>query len=146
MFVAVDVNGTTKSEESIIRHCIDDCVKVAFPDSTEIIEITVNVVDQDELSSPQTYAEVDEEYSNDYTILLSKQALEDDVTLYKTIAHECIHIKQYFTKELVHVNQYRSMFKNKVYDHFCTPYEKRPWEVEAFYLEEELYKCSDLRA
>ena len=93
-----------------------------------------------------TYAEIDDQGDNEYNILLSKQALEDDVTLYKTIAHECIHIKQYFTEELVHVNQYRTMFKNKVYDHFCTPYETRPWEVEAYHLEEELYECSDLRA
>ena len=142
MFVAVEVNNTkTKSEETIIKQCIDDCITSLFPDSNEVIEITVDVVDQDELRTDATFAEVDEQDIDDYIILLSKQALDDDVSLYKTIAHECVHIKQYFTKELVHVNQYRTMFKNAVYDHFVTPYEKRPWEVEAFELEEVMYNA-----
>ena len=141
MFVAVDIIGIkSKSEGLIIKKAIDDCITSLFPDSNEVIEINVEVAKNKDVGD-NTYALVDEEDDGCYTIFLSQQALEDDVTLYKTICHECAHIKQYFTKELIHVNQYRSMFRNKVYDHFVTSYNERPWEVEAFEIEEEMYKC-----
>ena len=145
MFVAVDVTGTnSKSEEQIINQCIDDCVTSLFPLSNDIIAISVIVVEQEDLPSNNTYAVVDDDDDGEYSILLSKSALEDDVTLYKTIAHECVHIKQYFTKELESIDSNKTKFKNKVYNLADTPYNKRPWEIEAYKLEEEIYKCSDV--
>lgn len=140
MFVGVDVVGLkSKREGEIVKQAIDDSIKSFFPDRKDGILINVEVAKEKDIG--ESFALVDQEEEDEFTIFISEEALEDETTLYKTICHECVHIKQYLNRELVHINQYRTMWKNKVYDHFVTPYAKRPWELEAYQVEEELFKC-----
>ena len=140
MFVGVDVIGiNSESEGLVIKHAIDASILALFPNSSKTITIDVHVVEDDEIKG--ALALVDELDDDEYVILLSKEALQDDVTLYKTICHECVHIKQYFNKELQHINYKRSIFNNKEYDSSIIPYLDLPWEIEAYTMEEEIYKC-----
>jgi len=51
------------------------------------------------------------------------------------LAHELVHAKQFIKGEL-HPN----LHKWKKVDYSNTPYDKQPWEKEAYLLEQELYK------
>ena len=51
------------------------------------------------------------------------------------LTHELIHAKQFILGEL---SSTTSSWKKE--NHSCTPYSKQPWEREAYYWEERLYK------
>jgi hypothetical protein len=55
------------------------------------------------------------------------------------ISHELIHLKQYYTKELMIINN-NIYWKNEKINIDDYTYEKRPWEVEAFSNQKELEK------
>jgi hypothetical protein len=63
------------------------------------------------------------------------------VEVFKTLAHEMVHVKQYAYKELKY--QIRSLdkmkWKGKAINEECITYEKLPWEKEAFKREDELF-------
>ena len=55
----------------------------------------------------------------------------------QTLAHELVHVKQYFRQELTH--GYGGDFKWKKRNAGGYKYENQPWEKEAFKLEKELF-------
>lgn len=59
----------------------------------------------------------------------------DTWTLLKVLAHEMIHVRQYAHKEVV-IEGEKRYWKGK--DYTNCPYEKRPWEIEAFEKEDAL--------
>jgi hypothetical protein len=72
---------------------------------------------------------------SDYLIRLDGTV--DTPSLIKTLAHELVHLKQFYRKELRMYDQY-NMWKQRKYP-IEYSYEKMPWEVEATLLEEVLY-------
>jgi len=71
-----------------------------------------------------------------YQICLdSTQPIEIMLT---TLAHECVHIKQYVMKELVEKDHENFWFGEKVEPHMYDDYYNLPWEKEAYNLELEL--------
>lgn len=55
------------------------------------------------------------------------------------LSHELIHLKQYYTKELLIINN-NIYWKNEKININDYTYEKRPWEVEAFSNQKDLEK------
>jgi hypothetical protein len=60
------------------------------------------------------------------------------VSIFKSIAHECVHVKQMFRGELVCETFDKVMFMKKSYD-LDLDYMSQPWEEEAFLMEASLY-------
>jgi hypothetical protein len=55
----------------------------------------------------------------------------------KTIAHEMVHVKQYAYGE---IDERGTRWLSRKLDHDSVPYHKRPWEKEAYQMEERLYQ------
>lgn len=138
MFVDLDIVGITDEKQGwIIKSAVDLSIVEMLDSVNEIV--TINVYVSDEVGEAD--AVVDDLDDNEYDIILNKSILDDDVTLFKTVCHECVHIKQYISKELEHVNLRQSIWRGYVYNTTNIEYEDLPWEQEAFKLEEELYQC-----
>ena len=56
-----------------------------------------------------------------------------------TIMHEMVHVKQYLRKELVQKDNIW-IWKNVAFGKYAMDYRKRPWEIEAYFKEEQLIK------
>ena len=56
-----------------------------------------------------------------------------------TIMHEMVHVKQYLRKELVQLKDVY-LWKNVAFGKYAVDYRHRPWEFEAYNIEEELVK------
>lgn len=139
MFIGLEITGITKQAQGfIIKEAVERSLLHLLPLCDDTLCVNVEVALDDDIGDARGL--VDEEDELEYTIFLNQAILDDDVELFKTVCHECIHIKQYFNKELEHLNQYRVVFNNKVYDTFTTKYEDRPWEQEAHQTEEFLYQ------
>jgi hypothetical protein len=63
------------------------------------------------------------------------------VFLFRTLAHELVHVKQYARKELIDM-EYGSYQKwqGTMFNEHMVDYKKLPWEIEAAQLEKELYE------
>jgi hypothetical protein len=66
---------------------------------------------------------------------LSQSVCEDYEELMYTVAHECVHMKQYLRKEVVDLNVNEKKWKGEFFDLRETPYSQLPWEKEAHVLE-----------
>jgi hypothetical protein len=55
----------------------------------------------------------------------------------QTLAHELVHVKQYFRKELTYANTGEFCWKKRNAGGY--KYENQPWEKEAFRMEKELF-------
>jgi hypothetical protein len=74
------------------------------------------------------------QYDNKYVIFLSEVSRADAIA---TLCHECIHIRQYSNRKLIVLQDL--VFWNDVLMYpRDIPYEDRPWEIEAFQMENEL--------
>ena len=56
-----------------------------------------------------------------------------------TIMHEMVHVKQYLRKELVQLDEVY-LWKNVAFGKYSVDYRKRPWEIEAYIIEDRLVK------
>ena len=139
MFIGLEITGITKQSQGfIIKEAVERSLLHLLPLCDDVLQINVEVALDEDIGD--ACGLVDEEDELEYTIFLNQSILDDDVELFKTVCHECVHIKQYFNKELQHLNQYRVVFNNKTYDTFTTKYEDRPWEQEAHQAEQRLYQ------
>lgn len=69
--------------------------------------------------------------------ILEIQKNLNEKELLKTLAHEMCHVKQYAYGQL---DEQGTKWLSRKYDHDNVPYNKRPWEKEAYKIEERLYK------
>ena len=137
MFIGLEITGiTNESQGFIIKEAVERSLLHLLPQCDDLLHVNVEVALDEDMGDACGLA--DEEDELEYTIYLNQSILDDDVELFRTVCHECVHIKQYFNKELEHINQYRVVFNNEVYDTFVTKYEDRPWEMEAAQTEESL--------
>lgn len=76
-------------------------------------------------------------FKDKYNLYLSDTK---DCDLDIILCHEMVHLKQYLEKELViDLEKKEFTWKGNKYDN-SIPYESRPWEREAFSLQNKLYK------
>lgn len=74
--------------------------------------------------------------ARNFTIDIDKTLSKTDMI--RTIIHEMVHVKQYARKELRNFGL-TSSWKGKQYDTLFLPIQDRPWEQEAYALENSLY-------
>jgi hypothetical protein len=68
------------------------------------------------------------EYPNGYYVFIDDVSRQESIDI---IAHEIIHIQQYFSNDLQVINE-SLLWKNEKFEINGLPYDSRPWEVEAF--------------
>ena len=81
------------------------------------------------------WVEDDDLRPREFTIQLEKTL--DEMTLLRTLAHEMVHVWQYASGRLRLYQDGRHRFEGRVYSS-NTKYLERPWEGEAYELEEVL--------
>ena len=137
MFIDLDIIGITDEQQGfVIKEAVELTLLRFLPDCDDVLTVQVEVAEPRDIGD--AHGLVDDMDDQEYVIYLNQSILNDDVELFRTVVHECVHIKQYFNKELEHVNLYSTLFNKKVYDHNTTKYDQRPWEIEAFEVEEEM--------
>jgi hypothetical protein len=72
----------------------------------------------------------DEDYECNYYLFLSP-LLKSEKTI-EVLAHELIHINQYYTKKLISINTEKVYWKDSLIEINKLKYIDRPWEKEAF--------------
>lgn len=76
--------------------------------------------------------------NNNYFLFLDPYQRKSRIV--RIIAHELIHIKQYSENQLSVIDIEHISWKGETYNLSLTPYDMRPWEVEARQLEYRLKK------
>lgn len=74
------------------------------------------------------------ELDGDYYLFISDIDKSDAI---KVLSHELIHLKQYYTKEILYANNI-IYWKDQKYDLNTISYDDRPWETDAFNKQTEL--------
>lgn len=130
-----------KDFEEIAIHGIDDDTMIDIIDRactfakfklfprTERVILDIEVVDGDS-NSGSSWENDDREFH----IMIDKGK---DFLI--TLFHEMIHVKQYLKRELVDLPHFQVKWKGYTYSKDYFPYENRPWEIEAYAMEEDLY-------
>lgn len=72
------------------------------------------------------------EQNNQYLIYIRDMNRKESLLV---LSHEMIHIAQYYTKDL-QILEKGILWKKSLFFPFTTPYEDRPWEQEAFLLQD----------
>lgn len=133
MFVGYDIVGIEKpSQGFLIKEAMDRVVIELLSDVEGVITVDVFITDD----IGETMGLASEEDDDQFTILLNEVLLDDDVELFRTACHEMVHIAQYVKKDLIHLPRNQYAWKGKVMD--GGEYSKRPWEIQAYEIEEKL--------
>ena len=138
--IKINFNGLKtpyrKTVRSAVEFFMQELLSKRKSDNTELtvrfIKLPSNIHgfchiddDEDNLYSPKTF-NID---------ISSKLGLE---RLLETLAHEMVHMRQFRNKELCYRENY-TRFRGVAYS-LDMPYEKEPWEKEAYKLEKSLVK------
>ena len=114
-------------------------------DKLEVDGIFINIIDAkpDLLFSILEGAKVDAFVYYDskfriYNIFVDKHLSRDKLML--IIAHESVHIAQYRNRDLINLDGTMVIYRGDTLDVSTLNYHERPWEIEAFEKQEEIYQ------
>lgn len=140
MYYSLDVIGINKPEQGfIINQAVEDFFTVYLQDNDDVVTINVEVALDADIND--TLGLADQIDDDEYTIYINKTILDNEIELYKTVVHELVHVKQYLTQQLEHINLFSSFWEGIEYNTLKVKYNDRPWEVEAYAIEEEFAAC-----
>jgi len=125
----IEVTGGRKKEREIVEEAVVWCIKKLMP-KMRTLDIHVQIENLD-VYGYCNMADTNRQFD------LSIQKNLSLYDLISTVCHEMVHVKQYARKELRDANGFNTAWKSKTYS-FDTAYHERPWEKEAFRLEETL--------
>lgn len=134
MFIDLDIIGITDERQGfVIKEAVELTLLRFLPDCDDIITVQVEVALDEDIGDASGL--VDDMDDNEFVIYLNQSLLNDDVELFRTVAHECVHIKQYIKKELEHINLNFTKFRGSIVNSEEVAYNDRPWEIEAYEIE-----------
>ena len=127
MIVYVDSN--CKKQQQLVYSVIEHCYAYLIPYD----DVNINIHLKEELSD-QLNGWCQHNSDNNYEICVDKSLPTDE--LIKTVCHEMVHVKQGVRNELVcsYRNKYSRLWLGTEYT------DELPWEVEAYELENILFK------
>ena len=135
MYIALDIIGISEKHHGfIIKDAVERTLCYYIP-GDELISVRVEIGNDDDM--PDTMGLCDKEDDDEYTIYINKDLLCSPSELYRTVCHECVHIKQYHLGELEEDTYRSSFFNGQFVDHDLVEYKDRPWEVEAYQAEKD---------
>ena len=133
--IHVSIKGRIAKKHHII-HFIGDTFDYLMPRLRRNVDIDIEIVNKI-IENPTHYAQCSGDYRSAEIILCrydenGNRFSLDEMML--NLAHELVHAKQYFKRELSPVRQ---TWKGK--DHSKTSYARAPWEREAYGKEIKIY-------
>jgi hypothetical protein len=116
----------------------DTILRIAL-DAENVKNVTVVILQLDDKSKTEFDGELRAKIiQHDEIYYLYVNDLTDK-ELITVLSHEVIHIKQYESKKIFYDSKTKKVFwESEVVDLDLVPYEKRPWEIEAFTQEGDL--------
>lgn len=122
---------------------VDAAAKRLMPDIEHELGINVKFVQDGVFDA---WVEVDdhdfgEPNPRDFNIYVRAELKEDEETLMKTLCHEMVHVKQFAYNELEEGGPGRVVYAGEdyYYSDSVAEYYNRPWEIEAYGLENAIY-------
>lgn len=129
----LNIIGGTKTQKALVSKIVVWYLKRVLP-RVRTLDITVKLTRCMEKSNAMGYClELDD--NRTFEIEVDKNLRLFDMV--STMCHELTHLKQYYRREMIHLDYGRIRWKKKVYSEDFK-YENKPWEKEAFKLEKQL--------
>lgn len=129
----IAIVGGTQSQKSLVLKVVTWYLKKVLP-RVRTLDITIKLTRCMDKSNVMGYClELDDHKT--FEIEVDKNLRLYDMV--STLCHELTHLKQYYRKEMVHLDCGRIRWKKKVYKE-TFEYDKQPWEKEAFKVETQL--------
>jgi len=130
--IDVEVTGGTKTQRLLTEQIVRHCQQELFP---RIKNVFVEVQLKKDLHDREGhYGVMDEDDDRWYVLELdSSQCIKDFVV---TLCHEMVHVKQYARRELIQRHDHYRWRKTRMSKDVA--YFDRPWEKEAYELENKL--------
>tara|TARA_B100000767_G_C19774695_1_gene541890 strand:- start:340 stop:1206 length:867 start_codon:yes stop_codon:yes gene_type:complete len=134
----VNIDGSDFKKKEVNRY-VDNILfhLMPFYKKETIVNIEeVDTIDSNEPQHKDALGECSFDYRNTINIKIAKKCNGSKVSLEQkmlALAHELIHCKQFLKGEL-----YGSNWHGRNYE--SVEYEKRPWEIEANYFQDKMYK------
>lgn len=127
--MVVHVEGECKKQQQLVYNVVEHCYLKLIPQFD--VDIFVNLKSKIE-NNLNGWCQ--HNYSNNYDIVIDADL--PTLELIKTVCHEMVHVKQGAKNELVesYGNKYQRTWKGIEYEN------ELPWELEAYKLEDELFK------
>ena len=129
----VEISGGSKAKKELAEKVVSWYIKKMLP-RTRTLDIQIKLTNCLAKNGAFGYCMMGEDHK-EFEIEIDK-----DLRLYEfvsTLTHELTHLKQYYRKEMVQLDDGRTRWKKKIYSE-DTSYEDSPWEKEAFKVEKEL--------
>jgi len=140
-FQIIDFSNKNYVANRASQSFLDTIVSVGL-DSLGLEKVTVMIKDieiQRDLGDDYqaaAYVEAgDSKFGNQYLIYIKKGSR---IEMIKILSHELIHIQQYYTKKLKYDKGDYVVWDGDSLNILEIPYDKRPWELEAFDISSEL--------
>lgn len=134
--VDITIKGGTKKQRKLVESALHFSLKRLLPRFRVMtLDIVLGKFEHCGLCKPYSAAT-----RNTFEIELDKS--QDSKELLKTVFHEMTHVKQYCRKEWqvtgTTPERWRTYWLGS--DHTNTPYYRQPWEIEARWMQDILYR------
>lgn len=141
------IHGTAKKvkrqqlREAAIFFC-DILLKRLSKNVTVVIKLKNNLYKRTKCFGFATWTDEEARSDRHREFEIELESNMGPVFMFRTIAHELVHVKQYARAELVHPAHYGNYQKWKGFmvNEHLVGYKNLPWEIEAKKLEVELYQ------
>jgi hypothetical protein len=136
--LVVTIKGGTKERQKSARQMCQLFYEKYFRKDKYLL---ISIIHQTPLGSLMADCfGLDENPYNEFEITMYLDPLTDEETYLRTLAHELIHVKQFTKGELIEYSTSpKFKFRGSLYDNLRISYWDKPWEIEAFEKEKELY-------
>lgn len=126
--INVSINGRIKNKAKVLEYS-EDILKHLMPRVRREVDVHIDIVN--EIWETDWHACC---YGDKDEVYIEIKRLYNRDEMLQNLAHELVHAKQYITGQL---DPDLNTWQRKTYN---LPYRQQPWEVEAYKLEEELFK------
>jgi hypothetical protein len=139
MIISIDTKSTGKRQSKKRQELVQDAVAF-FVDEllreagvSQSIIVTVKLVEKlFEKYATKAIIELIETDDDTWEFEIKVDSSMKDYPLLVSLAHECVHLAQYYSGDLEELNQGTTRWMNEWYSLSKTKYWDRPWEIEAY--------------
>lgn len=126
--------------QSAVDHALDYLISKRMKNTLEISIIVKKDLFKNTSIWGNMMIEDDSRSPKFFNIHLSYSGVQSFGQLIRVLCHELVHVTQFATRRMRHLSgPYRIGFGRVHYTSSDVDYDDRPWEIEAYALEEEIY-------
>lgn len=138
--VDVDVSCNKQTKQMLLKAAMFYLEQLKITESIKPIDITISLIDLD----AKGYCDFNEDYKYPEVTIFLDSKITSRNDLLTTLAHECVHAKQFLKRELKFDGK-NGYWKKTLYESQNQEVDNNsPWEAEAYGREEELFRNFEL--